>query len=383
MEGNKTLSRRVAKKLVPTLSGAKSAILLVNAKDPQFSTLKYFQEAISDIPHFLVLNKVDTVSVVKAQEILEELNESVVETSLTEKRGLSGVRQGIAKLPKGDVAVLGIFNSGKTSLINALTGELNPTGDIPGTTLEVTHHNYMNWRLLDTIGDVWDTNVPLMFSIDLRGCKTPEEKIEKVLSDEIVGLQETLRGVISPCAQAVWELKKRIENGAKIVVCGAGASALVALEMAGQGQETGVPIIPITNNLAQAQPISFSKGIAEDETALARFAYMLIEEGDVAIGISASGGTGFVYEFLRLAQSKALTIAITENADTPLGHYANIILKSEAKPEGPSSSRIQLAHLAIGHALMITLADERGIDAETSINYMLPEPLDNKKLGIK
>jgi D-arabinose 5-phosphate isomerase GutQ len=79
----------------------------------------------------------------------------------------------------------------------------------------------------------------------------------------------------------------------------------------------------------------------------------------------------------------AATIAITENVDTPLGHAAEVVVKSNAKPEGPSSSKIQAAHLAIVHALMLTLADERGVTAEASIGFMLPEPVKTKKMGIK
>ena len=76
-------------------------------------------------------------------------------------------------------------------------------------------------------------------------------------------------------------------------------------------------------------------------------------------------------------------MAITENVDTPLGRAADYVIKSNAKPEGPSSSKIQAAHLAIGHALMLALADERGITADQSVGFMLPEVVATKKMGIK
>jgi D-sedoheptulose 7-phosphate isomerase len=377
-------SRRVSKKLVPSLQGIDGAILLVNAYDPQIETIKYFLEAIEGYPHFIVLNKVDKVSVTRAQEVRELIDPDALMSSMTERQGLHGIKEAIESLPKGRIAVLGIFNSGKTSLINNLTGGSEPVGDIPGTTLVVTSHKYNDWELLDTIGDIWDTHKPLMFSIDLTGCMTIREKVDKVLADEITGLINTRAIVTEPLVRATESVRKAVESGNKVITVGAGASALVAMEMAGQGQETGVPIIPITNNMSQAQPISFAKGTAEDEGALARYVEMLTNQGDVVIGVSASGGTGFVHEALRLArQKKAVTIAITENADTPLGNNADIIIKSEAKPEGPSSSRIQVAHLAIGHALMIAVADERGITAEQSIGYMLSTPVPNKMMGIK
>jgi len=168
------------------------------------------------------------------------------------------------------------------------------------------------------------------------------------------------------------------------VTTGAGASGLVAEEIAGQCYETGVPCLCITNSLAQALPVSFAKGTAEEEGGLARYIADSVGPGDVLIGISASGGTGFVYEALRLAQAKgAFTVAITENRDTPLGKRADAIIKSNAKPEGPSSTRVQTAHLAIGHALVCTLAALRGLTAEDSVRYMLPERIATKKMGIK
>ena len=76
-------------------------------------------------------------------------------------------------------------------------------------------------------------------------------------------------------------------------------------------------------------------------------------------------------------------MAITENRDSPLGKNAEIVIKSNAKPEGPSSTRIQTAHLAFGHALVCILAALRGVTAEESIQYMLPERIATKKMGIK
>ena len=100
--------------------------------------------------------------------------------------------------------------------------------------------------------------------------------------------------------------------------------------------------------------------------------------------ISASGGTGFVYKVAELTKEKgALIISITENVDSPVGHLSDIIIKSQAKPEGPSSSKIQTSHLAIGHAFILCLADEYGVTADKSIQNMMPEHCQSKKMGIK
>jgi len=194
----------------------------------------------------------------------------------------------------------------------------------------------------------------------------------------------TLEVAVPAMEKVVGVLRECIEGGNKIIVTGAGASALVAMEMAGQGLETGVPIMVFTNTLGDMQPVSFAKGTGEEEAGLSRYLALAVSEGDVVIGVSASGGTGFVYDALERARARgAITVAITENVDTPLGQAADHVIKSNAKPEGPSSSKVQVAHLAIGHALLLTLADERGVTADESIEFMLPEVVPTKKMGIK
>jgi len=376
---------RVVKKLVPQLQDIDGAIVIINAYDPQFATVGLIQRAIINLPNFVVLNKCDMVGSERLLELTRQINRrALVTASLKTGMGLAKIKLMLGGLPSQRIAVLGIFNSGKTSLINALTGSHGKTDDIPGTTLELTPYNYDSRVLIDTVGQIIDINKPLMVATDLTGCSTTKDKLVKCLEEDASGIKASIPTALRALVDAVNLIKTRVESGNKVIVCGAGASALVAMEIAGQGQETGIPIVVFTNNLSQIQPVAFTKGIAEDEYALADYIVRCVIKGDVLIGVSASGGTGFVFTALDLAQQKgAHTVAITENADTPLGKVADIIIKSDAKPEGPSSSKVQVAHLAIGHALMITLADERGIDAETAIGFMLPKQTRNKKMGIK
>lgn len=365
-----------------------AAILVVNSVDPQTNTMKVFLEAINDgqLRYLVIANKVDLIDNDRVAQIREALGIDLLPTSMLTGEGLDELKAQIANtFDSGDrIAVLGVFNSGKTSMISGLTGLNLEIGDLPGTTLEFTEHSYDSYVLIDTVGQVIDINKPLMVSIDFSDCATLEEKIARVLRQDAEGILATLEVAVPRIAAVVEVLKKQIASGHKMVVTGAGASALVAMEMGGQGVETGIPIMVFTNNFGDAQPISFSKGTGEEEMALARYITLALNEGDVMIGISASGGTGFVYDALRRAQDKgAITVAITENIDTPLGKAADYVIKSNAKPEGPSSSKIQAAHLAIGHALLLGLAHERGITADQSIGFMLPEVVPTKKMGIK
>ena len=380
---------RVAKKLLRNLDDVDAAIIMCNASDPQLATLASFYDAVDDLPQFTVLNKTDMVAGERIRDITDKLPGEVIPASMTVGRGVEEVKYRLERWVQGEagvkkIAVLGVFNSGKTSLINNLTGEDNPVDDIPGTTLLFSEHLYKNLVLMDSVGQLIDINKPFMVSMDFSDCNTTMDRITKCFTSSVDALAATLPLVLNPVSQAVDVLVGMAENGGKLITCGAGASALVAEEIAGQAQETGLPVMSFTNNFASSQPVSFAKGAFEDEFALADYYARAVNQNDVVLGVSASGGTGFVFELLRLAKEKgAKTIAITENSDTPLGKNADIIIKSEAKPEGPSSSKVQVAHLVIGYALILSVADARGIDAERAVQYMLPEKTRNKKMGIK
>ena len=384
------MSKRVLKKVSTPFENFEptAAILMVNMVDPQVSTMKVFLEAIkgAKLPFLVVANKMDLVKKPKLAEVARALKVKPIPASMIKSSGLKKITTQIKKkFKEGDrIVVLGVFNSGKTSLISNLTGFNLKIGDLPGTTSEFTEYPWGSFVLIDTVGQVIDVSKPLMVSVDLSGCKTLGEKVERVLRQDAEAILATLELAVPQIEKVIKVLKKQVGSGHKIVVTGAGASALVAMEMAGQGLETGLSILVITNNLAQAQPVSFAKGACEEEGGLSRYINFALNPGDVLIGISASGGTGFVYEALRQAQERgAVTVAITENPDTPLGKVADFIIKSNAKPEGPSSSKIQVAHLAIGHALILALADERGVTADESVSFMLSEKVLTKKMGIK
>lgn len=384
------MNKRVFKKISTPFEQMKpeGAILLVNMFDPQVSTMKVFLEAIKEkkLPFLAIANKIDLVKdkIGRMKQVEKQLGLKLIPTSLIKSQGIELVKKAIKETFKKRIIILGVFNSGKTSLISKLTGKKLKISDLPGSTKEFTPYKYKNYILIDTIGQVIDINKPMMVSVDLSGCENIREKIARVLRADAEGILATLEIAVPQIQKVVTLIKKQIEKGKKVVAVGAGASSLVVMEMAGQGLETGMPIMVFTNNLSQAQPVSFAKGVAEEEGGLSKYATLAVEEGDVAIGISASGGTGFVYDFLRKARvKKAVTVAITENPDTPLGKAADYIIKSNAKPEGPSSSKIQAAHLAIVHAICLVLADERGVTADQSIAYMMQETVLTKKMGIK
>lgn len=365
------------------------AIILVNIKDPQINTMKAFLQACRDykIHYRMFVNKIDAVKDYKIK--IKDLQQKFDITDIVGISALDGTNFDVVenqiKAWKGNrIVLLGVFNVGKTSLINRLCGTNYRVADIPGTTLKFTETKYKDVVLIDSIGQLIDITKPLMVSIDFSGCTTIQDKIDTVFEEEIKGLVTTKEEIISSIEDVIAVIIKQLKNHKKIITTGAGASALVAKEIAGQGTECGLPVMVFTNDGAETQPITFSKGLGEQEAAVSKYIANAVNRGDVVIAVSASGGTGFTYDLLKRSKEKnAITIAITENADTPLGKYADYILKSNAKPEGPSSSKIQTAHLVIGHTLMLVIADELGVTADESVKYMLPEVVETKKMGIK
>lgn len=386
------MTTRILKKISTPFDSTRpdAAIIMVNLTDPQINTIKVFIQVIQemDIPYQIVGNKIDKIDI-KSKEnlvIVQRQLGNFTAVSLMSGENLDILKRSIDTKFSGlkRVIVLGVFNSGKTSLINHLTGLSNEIGDIPGTTVSFNEYEYGEHVLIDSIGQLIDINKPLMASIDLSECESDLSKVVHVMKQNASAITQTCELAKNDILSVAKTIQSRIEAGNKIIVVGAGASALVAKAMAGQCTEFTFPSLVFTNDLSEMQPMSFSKGLSENEAGLSKYASYSINSGDCCIGISASGGTGFVYHTLVLAKKKgAITIAITENRDTPLGHAADHIITSSAKPEGPSSSRIMCAHLSICHAINILLADMLNVTADMSIGAMLTEKVPNKKTGIK
>ncbi len=384
------MNMRVSKKMMTPFESvnATGAILMVNLFEPQIATTKLFLDAIHshNLPHMIIGNKSDLVTHNEIGEVEKELGSPFKAVSFLNKDNVADLADSVRRrFPAGSrIAVLGVFNTGKTSLIAHLTSKPLKISNMPGTTLEFETHDWEERVLIDSVGQLIDVNRPFMVGYDFTGLTEPGDMFEHAMRLEAEGILSSIGTAKAGFLQALDEIRRRIENGSKIVITGAGASALVAEEIAGQFYETGVMCFPVTNNLSQATPVSFAKGIGEEEGGLARFIAGCVPADGVLIGVSASGGTGFVYEALRLAREKGTyTVAITENKDTPLGVNADVIIKSNAKPEGPSSTRVQTAHLSIGHALVCTLAALRGLAGEESVQFMMPEHIATKKMGIK
>ena len=112
-----------------------AAILVVNSVDPQTNTMKVFLEAINEgqLRYLVIANKVDLVDNDRIAQIREALGIDLLPTSMLTGEGLDELKGQIANvfLARDRIAVLGVFNSGKTSMISRLTGLNLQIGDVP------------------------------------------------------------------------------------------------------------------------------------------------------------------------------------------------------------------------------------------------------------
>jgi len=137
--------------------------------------------------------------------------------------------------------------------------------------------------------------------------------------------------------------------GGKVVLFGNGGSAADAQHIAGELvgkfklERQALPAIALTTNTSILTAVANDYGY---ETVFSRQVEALVNEKDIAIGISTSGDSSNVIEAIKTAKKKgAKTIGLTGGSGGKLAEVADLalIVPSDSTP------RIQEAHITIGH----------------------------------
>jgi len=178
---------RVSKKIsVLDSIDPSGSILVLNLFDSQVNTFKAMLHYVEEkaIPFFIVANKCDRIDKEKISEPLSPFEGyPVIVASMLDGTGVGLIKKEIRERfePGSRIVVLGIFNSGKSSLIKRLTNNHDIfVSDLPGSTLSFLEYNYgRSMKLIDSVGQIIDVSKPLMVSVDLEGCETAEEKLRK------------------------------------------------------------------------------------------------------------------------------------------------------------------------------------------------------------
>ena len=138
-------------------------------------------------------------------------------------------------------------------------------------------------------------------------------------------------------------------TGGKVVLFGNGGSAAdaqhIASELMGRFMlnRQALPAIVLTTNTSTLTAVANDYGY---DAVFSRQVEALVNEGDVAIGISTSGNSPNVIEAMKMAKTKgAKTIGLTGGNGGKLAEVADLVLIVPSD----STPRIQEAHITIGH----------------------------------
>ncbi|MEM9848310.1 MAG: N-acetylmuramic acid 6-phosphate etherase, partial [Bacteroidota bacterium] len=188
---------------------------------------------------------------------------------------------------------------------------------------------------------------------------------------------------IDPLVQAIVE---KMKVGGRLFYIGAGTSGRLGIVDASECPPTyGVPHDWVIGLMAGGDAaIRKSQEFAEDseQQAWQDLQAYLVNEGDVVIGIAASGTTPYVVHGLRICQENGITTGgITCNPNAPISQYADFPIEVITGPEFVTGSTRMKAGTAqklvlnmISTSVMIRLGrvvDNKMVDMQLSNNKLV------------
>ncbi|KUM42021.1 MurR/RpiR family transcriptional regulator [Arthrobacter sp. EpRS71] len=180
--------------------------------------------------------------------------------------------------------------------------------------------------------------VPAEVYEDINTADSLQDIVSKIAFNETMSIADTAQVLdVDQLARAV----RAVSSSRKIDIFGVGAGGLV-----GQDMQQKLHRIGLT---------SFNWG--DPHAALASAA--LLDADGVAVAISHSGATLDTIDFLKAGKAAgAVTIAITNHADSPLGRAADIVLSTAARetPFRPGAMGSRIAQMMIVDCLFVGVA---------------------------
>jgi len=132
----------------------------------------------------------------------------------------------------------------------------------------------------------------------------------------------------------------RVRAGGRVHYFGAGTSGRLGVLDAAELRPTyGLSDVVIAHHAGGFQALLTAAENVEDDEAEGARAAADVRDGDVAIGLAASGRTPYVAGALRAARSAgALTALLTSNPDATLAPLADLVLAADTGPEAITGS---------------------------------------------
>ncbi len=170
-----------------------------------------------------------------------------------------------------------------------------------------------------------ETMLPTAAGLDALPDEEILGRLHQAQVDAIASVSEALPEI----AAGARCMSQSLLDGKSVVYAGAGSSALMAsadaMELAGTfGIDTKHVHILMAGGLPKDANMP---GSAEDDTEEANNAARVIDAGDTAIFVTASGNTPYAVEIARIAQQRgASTICIANNRDAVIFDYAKVVV---------------------------------------------------------
>jgi len=211
----------------------------------------------------------------------------------------------------------------------------------------------------------------------------PTIEVLRMLNSEDRLLPDAVAAVLPSLAEVVDEAALRLAAGGRMHYFGAGTSGRLAVMDAAEliptyGLEPG---IVVAHHAGGASALQIPSENCEDDPALGAAEAHVVESGDVAVGLTASGRTPYVGGALDAARAKgAFTVLVSANPEAELANRADVHLAVDTGPEAVAGSTRLKAGTAqklilnsLSTALMVALG-------RTYSNLMVEMKASNAKL---
>ena len=183
-------------------------------------------------------------------------------------------------------------------------------------------------------------------------------RVRAILEAAIALHERVARGDVGPVVQAAAVIRDAHQAGGKLLIFGNGGSAADAQHMAAelvnrfQRERAAVAAVALSTDssilTSIANDYSFDRVFVRQIEALGR-------PGDVAMGISTSGGSPSVVKALEAARERGLsTIALTGHDGGAAARAADVHVNVPAD----STARIQEVHATLIHAICELIEEE-------------------------
>jgi DNA-binding MurR/RpiR family transcriptional regulator len=164
--------------------------------------------------------------------------------------------------------------------------------------------------------------------------------VAKVAYQEARAIEETAREIDVDALDAV---VTAIRAAPRIDIFGAGSSGLTAQDLQLKLHRIGIP------------------GFCWSDAHLALTSAAITTPGSVAVGISHTGATVETNQLLEIARGRgAITVAITNHPDSPIGRVADHVLTTTARESGFRTGAMssRLAQMAIVDFIVVRLVQQ-------------------------